>query len=142
MRNGRSSRRHTRSESRIFSRALSLVANDIDSDSVSVYNKSMQESEPRFSIEELAELVGLSVRTIRYYIAEGLLPGPGSRGKAAAYSEEHLLKLRFIRRLSEQHMPLAEMQLFLTRLSLDEIRALLEEEEQRSQALKESAQQQ
>ncbi len=89
----------------------------------------MQESEQRFSIEELAEQVGLSVRTIRYYIAEGLLPGPGARGKAAMYGEEHLLRLRLIRRLSEQHMPLAEMQIFLSRLSLAGMRSLLLEEE-------------
>jgi DNA-binding transcriptional MerR regulator len=90
----------------------------------------MQESEQRFTLEELAELVHLSVRTIRYYIAENLLPGPGARGKAATYGEEHLLRLHLIRQLSEQHLPLAEMQTLLAGLSLDEIRALLAEKRQ------------
>lgn len=94
-----------------------------------------EESEQRFSIEELAEQVDLPVRTIRYYIAEGLVPGPGARGKAATYGEEHLLRLRLIRRLSEQHMPLSEMQHFLSRLSPAEMRSLLEEEELRAREL-------
>ena len=102
----------------------------------------MEENEVRFSIEELAEAVGLSVRTIRYYIAEGLLPGPGARGKAATYGEEHVLRLRLIRLFSERHMPLAEMQQLLGQLSVDEVRALLEEEEQRARTLQQSAQQQ
>jgi len=120
-----------------MTRALALSPSLlIDSDSVTVYNRDMQETEQHYTIEELAELVGLSVRTIRYYIGEGLLPGPGARGKAAIYGEEHLLKLRLIRRLSEQRMPLAEMQTLLSHLSLAEVRTLLEEEEQRAGELK------
>ncbi|HEU5383872.1 MAG TPA: MerR family transcriptional regulator [Ktedonobacteraceae bacterium] len=99
-----------------------------------------EESEQRFSIEELAEQVDLPVRTIRYYIAEGLAPGPGARGKAAAYGEEQLLRLRLIKRLSRQHMPLAEMQQFLSHLSTAEIRSLLEEEEMRVRELEQSDQ--
>lgn len=113
----------------------------IDSDSVTVYNRDMQEeSEQRFSIEELAEQVDLPVRTIRYYIAEGLVPGPGARGKAAAYGEEHLLRLRLVKRLSRQHIPLSEMQQFLSHLSTAEIRSLLEEEEMRVRELEQGDQ--
>jgi DNA-binding transcriptional MerR regulator len=90
----------------------------------------MEDSEHHYSIEELAELVNLSIRTIRYYISEGLLPGPGARGKAAIYGEEHLLRLRLIRLLSRQHVPLVEMRDRLLRLSLNEIRTLLVEEEE------------
>lgn len=99
----------------------------------------MQDREQHFTLEELARLVGLSVRTIRYYITEGLLAGPGARGKAAVYGEGHLLKLRLIRRLSEQRMSLAEMQGLLPRLSLDEVRELLAEEDERAQELARSA---
>ena len=103
---------------------------DIDSNTVTVYNKSMQEHKSHLTIEELAERVDMSVRTIRYYIAEGLLPGPEGRGKATAYGEEHVQRLRLIRLLSNQHMPLAEMSQLLNRLSLIEVQALLAEEEQ------------
>ncbi len=88
----------------------------------------MQEHKTHLTIEELAELVAIPVRTIRYYISEGLLPGPEGRGKATVYGTEHLLKLRLIRRLSQQHMPLAEMTQLTGRLSLAEIAALLSQE--------------
>jgi DNA-binding transcriptional MerR regulator len=112
----------------------------IDSDTVTVYNINMQENEYGLTIEELAERVEVPVRTIRFYISEGLLQGPGTRGKAALYSDEHLLRLRLIRRLSEQRVPVAEMRDLLSRLSLDEVRALLSEEEQRATELERAAQ--
>lgn len=90
----------------------------------------MENSEKHYSIEELAGLVDLPVRTIRYYISEGLLAGPGARGKAALYGEEHLLRLRLIRLLSRQYVPLVEMRNRLAPLSVDEIRTLLANEEE------------
>lgn len=112
----------------------------IDSYSATVYNGDMHVSEHAYSLEELAEMVGLSIRTIRYYISEGLLPGPGARGKAALYGEEHLLKLRLIRLLSRQHVPLVEVHARLLHLSLQEIRAILEEEEAQTALLEQTAQ--
>jgi DNA-binding transcriptional MerR regulator len=91
-------------------------------------------------IEQAAERTGVPVRTIRYYIAEGLLPGPAGRGKAASYSEEHLLRLRLIRRLAEQRLPLSEIGARLAGLGPDEIRSLLAEEERRSDALAQAEQ--
>ncbi|MGI8553819.1 MAG: MerR family transcriptional regulator [Dehalococcoidia bacterium] len=77
------------------------------------------------SIEELVERTGVPLRTIRFYISEGLLPGPEGRGRTAFYDEEHLLRLRLIRRLSEQRMPLTEQKEKLPHLTLDQVRALL-----------------
>ncbi|HOG46179.1 MAG TPA: MerR family transcriptional regulator [Anaerolineae bacterium] len=85
----------------------------------------MEEHEIELTIEELAEQVAVPVRTVRYYISEGLLPGPGGRGKAASYGEEHLLRLRLVRLLAEQRVPLAEIRARLVPLSLGEVRALL-----------------
>jgi DNA-binding transcriptional MerR regulator len=113
---------------------------NIDSNTVTVYNKSMLGNEQTYTIEELAERVGTPVRTIRFYIAEGLLSGPGTRGKAASYSGEHLLRLRLIRRLSEQRVPLAEMRDLLSRLSLEEEQALLDEEDKRAMQRERAAQ--
>jgi DNA-binding transcriptional MerR regulator len=84
------------------------------------------------SIEKLAARAGVRVRTVRFYIAEGLLAGPGARGRGAGYSEEHLLRLRLIRRLAERHVPLAEMRARLAYLSLEQVRALLTEEDRRA----------
>jgi len=86
------------------------------------------------TIDELAERVAVPVRTIRFYISEGLLSGPGARGKAAVYGEEHLLRLRLIRRLVEQHMPLREVREMLEPLTLPEVRRLLAAEERREAA--------
>ena len=94
--------------------------------------------DPDMTIDELAERQGLPVRTIRFYIAQGLLPGPGSRGKSAVYGEEHLVRLRLIRQLSERHVPLSKIQDLLQGLSLDEVKALLAEEEDRSVLLTEA----
>src|SRR5947209_13631128 len=95
----------------------------------------MQEDTSHLTIEELAERVDIPVRTVRYYIAEGLLPGPEGRGKATTYGDEHLHRLRLIRLLSSQHRPLAEIHQLLNRLSLAEVRTLLAEEEQRAREL-------
>jgi DNA-binding transcriptional MerR regulator len=91
--------------------------------------------EINLTIDELSERTQTSVRTVRYYIAEGLLPGPGARGKGASYSEEHLLRLRLIRRLTERRAPLAEIREVMARVTPDEIRALLAEEDARAEAL-------
>jgi DNA-binding transcriptional MerR regulator len=95
----------------------------------------MQEHQSHLTIEELAEQADIPVRTIRYYITEGLLPGPEGRGKATTYGEEHLLRLRLIRLLSQQRMPLTEMLHLLSQLSLAEVQMLLAEEEQRAREL-------
>jgi DNA-binding transcriptional MerR regulator len=85
-----------------------------------------------FTIDDLAASVGIPIRTIRFYVSQGLLPGPGARGKLATYSDEHLLRLRLIRRLVDQRVPLAEIRERLESLTSAEIRDVLADEEQRS----------
>lgn len=62
-----------------------------------------------YSVEELARAVDLPVRTIRYYIAEGLVPGPFSRGRGARYGSEHVARLQRVRGLAAQQLPLARI---------------------------------
>jgi DNA-binding transcriptional MerR regulator len=109
-----------------------------DSDTDTVYNQAMTDRSA-FTIEELAERVGAPVRTVRFYIAEGLVPRPDGRGKAVWYGEEHLLRLRLARLLAERRMPLAEIRARLAGLSLEEVRALLAEEERRAGQVAEAA---
>ena len=92
------------------------------------------------TIEELAESVDVSVRTVRFYITEGLIPGPGSRGKGATYGEEHLAKLALVRRLAERRVPLSDIREQISRLSLAEVRDLLEEEDLREAQLNQAEQ--
>ena len=94
----------------------------------------------RLTIEELAGEAGVPVRTVRYYISQGLLPGPAARGRAAAYDDEHLARLRLIRRLVEQHVPLAEQRDRLARLSVTEVERLLRDDDRRGAALRRASQ--
>jgi DNA-binding transcriptional MerR regulator len=83
------------------------------------------------SLTELAAAAGVSARTVRYYIAQGLLAGPGARGRQVSYGEEHLLQLRLIRRLAERHTPLAQIRDLVAPLSHEELVALLSDEDSR-----------
>ena len=62
-----------------------------------------------FSINDLSALSGLPVRTIRYYISQGLIPSAGREGPATRYPESTLARLRLIRKLQDNHLPLAEI---------------------------------
>ena len=63
----------------------------------------------QYDLDELARLSGLTVRTIRYYIQQRLLHASGHRGPGASYDAGHLARLRLIRRLQADHLPLAEI---------------------------------
>ena len=76
----------------------------------------MSSDHQRYSLTELANLAGVSVRTVRYYQSQGLLSSSGTSGPGAKYGEAHLARLRLIRRLQREHLPLAEI-----RRQLDEI---------------------
>jgi DNA-binding transcriptional MerR regulator len=94
----------------------------------------------RLSIEDLAQAADVPVRTVRYYISGGLLSGPGARGRAASYDDEHLARLQLIRRLVDQHVPLAEVRDRLTHLSGAEVESLLRSEHRREAALRRASQ--
>jgi len=78
----------------------------------------------RFSLPELADLAGVTPRTIRYYLAQGLLPAVGQSGPGSKYDDRHLARLRLIRRLQAEHLPLAEIRRRLDELSEGDIRDL------------------
>jgi DNA-binding transcriptional MerR regulator len=61
------------------------------------------------TLAELAETSGIPARTIRFYIARGLLNGPVKAGRGAAYTAEHLARLEEIKRLQAQGRVLAEI---------------------------------
>ena len=79
-------------------------------------------------LTELVEAAGVSVRTVRYYIAEGLLPPPLSAGPRAAYTAEHLDRLRLIARLKDAYLPLREIRRRLRGLDAGAVRTLLNED--------------
>ena len=62
-----------------------------------------------YSLTDLVRLAGVTPRTVRYYVAQGLLPSPEQAGPSTRYGEGHLARLRLIRRLQRDHLPLAEI---------------------------------
>ena len=79
----------------------------------------------RYSLTELADLAGVTPRTVRYYLAQGLLPAIGQTGPGSKYDDGHLARLRLIRRLQADHLPLAEIRRNLEGLDDAAIRALV-----------------
>jgi DNA-binding transcriptional MerR regulator len=51
------------------------------------------ESSPRYAIGDLADLAGVSRRTVRYYVQESLLPPPHGVGRGSRYGAEHLHRI-------------------------------------------------
>ena len=66
-------------------------------------------TENEYSLQDLADLTRVTPRTIRFYVAQGLLPSPGRVGPGATYGPGHLARLRLIRQLQREHLPLAEI---------------------------------
>ena len=67
----------------------------------------------RFSIDELSTLAGVTPRTVRYYIAQGLLDRPEGEKRGAHYLRRHLEQLLLTRRWTDAG------------LSLDRVRELI-----------------
>ena len=79
-----------------------------------------------WKLAELAAEVGVSPRTVRYYVQRGLLPAPPFKGPDTVYGEDHLLRLKAIRALQAKFLPLDAIQVELARLSPEELKALVE----------------
>lgn len=76
-----------------------------------------------FDVGQLAALGGVSRRTVRYYVQEGLLPAPFGLGRGARYGDVHLERLLRVKSLQERG------------LALDEVRAALRRPERDSRPL-------
>jgi DNA-binding transcriptional MerR regulator len=61
------------------------------------------------TLGELSEESGIPARTIRFYIARGLLDGPVKAGRGAVYTAEHLARLEKIQQLQAEGRMLAEI---------------------------------
>jgi len=76
---------------------------------------------PRYSIADLEDETGFNPRTIRYYISEGMLTPAHGRGKSATYDKDHLLRLRMIKDLKDQFLPLEAIKQRLDDLDTDDL---------------------
>ena len=74
-----------------------------------------------FDLKTLSELVGISPRTVHFYVQQGLVPRPGGKGRGSWYTQEHLDRLLLIRKLQAKNLPLGEIRRQVERLSSAEI---------------------
>jgi DNA-binding transcriptional MerR regulator len=65
--------------------------------------------EPRYAVGDLADLGGISRRTVRYYVQEGLLPTPLGVGRGNHYGPQHLDQLLKVKSLQESGRTLDEI---------------------------------
>ena len=72
-----------------------------------------------YTIDELAAVTGMTVRTTRYYAGLGLLAPPVRRGRVAYYDEQHRARLELIRALQDHGFTLAAIERYLGRIPLD-----------------------
>jgi len=62
-----------------------------------------------YNAKQAAALVGMTTRTLRYYQQIGLIPEPARRGGSLIYTEEHLLPLLQIKRLTTMGLSLDDV---------------------------------
>lgn len=63
-------------------------------------------SQDRFSVEQMATLTGLTARTVRYYIQQGLVDRPMGAKRGAYYEQRHLEQLLLICRWTQAGLSL------------------------------------
>jgi DNA-binding transcriptional MerR regulator len=83
----------------------------------------MSDAQPRYRIGEVAELVGTTPRTIRYYEEVGLLAAPQAhdKGRHRTFGDNDVRRLQELIRLRD-----------LLGVSLEELKSLVEAEEARA----------
>jgi DNA-binding transcriptional MerR regulator len=65
----------------------------------------------RYNLDELAGLAGVTRRTVRFYIQEGLVPAPLGVGRGSHYDRTHLERLLEVRSLQESGRSLDDIRL-------------------------------
>jgi DNA-binding transcriptional MerR regulator len=79
----------------------------------------VERSDEELTVDELAARTGMTVRTVRFYAAEGLLPAPVRRGRIAYYGSQHRMRLQLIRQLQDHGYTLAAIERVLARIPHD-----------------------
>jgi DNA-binding transcriptional MerR regulator len=89
------------------------MKNIVDIMTVNCYFRYMDDR--KYTIDELCEITGLTRRTIRYYVQEGLIDPPAGRGRGGFYFDSHLKKLQEIKAYQGQRLRLSDIQKVLQR---------------------------
>jgi DNA-binding transcriptional MerR regulator len=95
--------------------------------------------DPEFDLRELCGRGKVTPRTVHFYVQQGLLPPAGAPGPGARYGDGHLARLRLIRLLQKEHLPLAEIGKRMKGLSDSQVQELVVEARVRREANRGSA---
>jgi DNA-binding transcriptional MerR regulator len=71
------------------------------------------------TIDELSSVVGMTVRTTRYYASLGLIPAPIRRGRVAFYDATHRARLEMVRALQDHGFTLQAIERYVATLPED-----------------------
>jgi len=63
----------------------------------------------KYTAEQLAELAGMPLRTVRYYVQEELIDAPLGLGRGSHFDDKHLDQLKRIRLLQDAGFDLKEI---------------------------------
>lgn len=88
----------------------------------------------QLDLDQLCAQTGLTPRTVRYYIQQGLIASPG-HGAQARYNDGHLQRLHLIRILQRERLNIPAIRKALAGLDDDAVAAMLAEREQGRQAV-------
>ena len=80
-----------------------------------------------YDLKGLCEVAEVTPRTVHFYIQLGLLPRAGSPGPGVRYGPGHVARLRLIRLLQREHLPLAEIRQRIEPLDRAQVERLLNE---------------
>ncbi len=76
----------------------------------------MEQNAQSIGIEELAERVGMSVRTVRFYAGRGLIPPARREGRNGYYGPVHLARLELVRELQAHGFTLQAIEGYLEQI--------------------------
>ncbi len=79
------------------------------------------ESEPEYTIDELAAASRVPSRTIRFYQSKGALPGPQIRGRVAYYGKAHVERLELIASLQDRGLSIRAIRDLLAQVDKGEL---------------------
>jgi DNA-binding transcriptional MerR regulator len=76
-------------------------------------------AEDLLTVDALAARTGVTVRNVRFYASQGLLPPPRRHGRVAYYGPEHRMRLELVRELQQHGYTLAGIERYLARIPAD-----------------------
>ncbi len=76
----------------------------------------MEQHAESIGVEELADRVGMSVRTVRFYAGRGLIPPPRREGRNGYYGPDHIARLELVRELQAHGFTLQAIEGYLEKI--------------------------